>query len=521
VRAQLCDRSLFQEEIFYIKVEKSIAAKTGAIILEVGVRRSICFLVLLSSAAVLCGQTPQSTPSSHPVNFFVYERGRGLGWDWFKAPPDNTYGYGESLLRFGLSQTIARWDWKVEITQATILDAPNTAVSPSTAQGQLGLGASYYVANNNSWPAAAFLKQAFARYSFDGDKNIRVGRFEFFEGLETKPKNPTLAWLQPNRVGQRLVSNFGFTVAQRSFDGVDAHYGQGTWDITAMAARSDQGVFNMNGNPELNVDIQYLAYTKSDWQNRFLWRVFAIGYHDGRTGITKTDNRPLPVRQADHQNIRIGTYGGDFLTAIPAGPGQFDFVGWGALQNGQWGEQYDRAGAADVEGGYQLLHVASTPWLRGGWWRSSGDNNPSDNKHGTFFQLLPTPRVYARFPYYNLMNSTDEFVQVIDRPKPKWELRSDLYWLKLTSAKDLWYQGGGAYDNKVFGYQGRPSGGFNSFTSAVDISSDWRATPHLDVGGFYSYVWGKRVPGSVYPQGRNAQLAFLELVFHWDTPLKH
>jgi hypothetical protein len=29
------------------------------------------------------------------------------------------------------------------------------------------------------------------------------------------------------------------------------------------------------------------------------------------------------------------------------------------------------------------------------------------------------------------------------------------------------------------------------------------------------------VAGSVYPQGPNAQLAFLELVFHWDPPLKH
>jgi hypothetical protein len=486
------------------------------------VRHSLCLLLLLSSAVAVRGQAPQATSSRHPVNFFVYERARGLGYQWFKAPPDNIYGYGESQLRFGLSQTVARWDWKVEIMQATILDAPNTAVNPSTAQGQLGLGATYYASNgNNSWPAAAFLKQGFVRYGFDEDKNVRLGRFEFFEGLETKPKNTTLAWLQPNRVAQRLVGNFGYTNAQRSFDGIDAHYGQGSWDVTAMAARSDQGVFNMNGNPELNVDIQYLAYSKSDWQQRLLWRVFAIGYHDGRTGIAKTDNRPLPVRQADHQNIRIGTYGGDFLTAIPAGPGQFDFVGWGALQNGQWGPLDHRAGAAAIEGGYQLLHVASTPWLRGGWYRSSGDNNASDNKHGTFFELLPTPRVYARFPLYNLMNIKDEFVQIVDRPKKQWELRSDLHFLQLTSGKDLWYQGGGAYDNKVFGFQGHPSGGFTSLTSVADISSDWHATPHLDVGGYYSHGWGKSVAGSVYPQGRNTQLAFLELIFHWDTPLKH
>ena len=35
-----------------------------------------------------------------------------------------------------------------------------------------------------------------------------------------------------------------------------------------MAARADQGVFNMNGNPELNVDLQYLALTRSEWKQQ-------------------------------------------------------------------------------------------------------------------------------------------------------------------------------------------------------------------------------------------------------------
>jgi hypothetical protein len=478
--------------------------------------------VLLSAAMSICAQGQQASAPSHPVSAFVYERARAQAWQWYEAEPyQNSYGYGESLLRFGLSQSLTHWDWRLEISQPTIIDAPNDSVSPVTAQGQLGFGGTYYASNgNNSYPAAAFLKQAFARYNFHGaDKNIRLGRFEFFEGLETKPKDPTLAWIQSNRVSQRLISNFGFTIAQRSFDGVDAHYGQGSWDLTAMAARSDQGVFNMNGNPELNVDVQYLAYSKSDWKDRFVWRLFAVGYHDGRTGIAKTDNRPLPIRQADHQNIRIGTYGGDFFTIVPTGAGQFDFMGWGVLQNGQWGPQDHRAGAAAIEGGYQLMHAPSTPWVRGGWFRSSGDNNPNDNKHGTFFEILPTPRSFARFPIYNLMNLDDKFVQVIDRPLHSWELRSDLHWLGLTSGKDLWYQGGGAFDNKVFGYTGRPSNGFSSLTSLADISSDWHATHYLDVNMYYAYSWGKSVIGSIYPQDRQAQMGYLELVYHWNLPL--
>ena len=45
------------------------------------------------------------------------------------------------------------------------------------------------------------------------DKSIRVGRFEFFDGVETHPKDSTVLWLQNNRVQQRLIGNFGFANA--------------------------------------------------------------------------------------------------------------------------------------------------------------------------------------------------------------------------------------------------------------------------------------------------------------------
>jgi hypothetical protein len=131
-----------------------------------------------------------------------------------------------------------------------------------------------------------------------------------------------------------LIGNFGISNTQRSFEGLDAHWNASGWNISAMAARADQGVFNMNGNPELNVDLEYLAVTRPQFKQHLLWRGFAAAYHDGRTGVTKTGNRALAVRAADHDNIRIGTYGADLLASVPAGSGEFDFLFWGALQNG-------------------------------------------------------------------------------------------------------------------------------------------------------------------------------------------
>jgi hypothetical protein len=492
--------------------------RTGAVC----ARRALSFLACLPLAFLFTLAAPhgaaQSVSSSKaPIRVFVYERARMDAWQWFAAPPtNNSYAYVQSLLRTGMAQRFHRWDWELELSQPAILDLPDNAVSPVAAQGQLGLGGTYYAANMNSYPAAAFLKQGFVR--LDGEnKNLRVGRFEFVAGQETQPHNPTLAWLQANRVANRLIGNFGFTNAQRSFDGIDAQWDLRGWNVTAMASRADQGVFNMNGNPELNVDIQYLALTHAQARQHVLWRVFAAGYHDGRTGLTKTDNRLLAERLADHANIRIGTYGGDLIAAVPAGPGQFDFLFWGAVQNGRWGSQGHRAGAVALEGGYRMGSHPAAPWLRAGWFRSTGDNNPMDNTHRTFFQLLPTPRLYARVPFYNLMNNTDEFVQLIDKPVKQLVLRSDLHWLQLTSWNDLWYLGGGAFDNKVFGYTGRPANGATSLASVADISADWQAAKNFDLNFYYGYAQGKTVVAAIYPSNPNTQFGYVEFVYHWRS----
>lgn len=477
---------------------------------------------LLSLVAVLAvsGAAAQTAPADHsaPVKVFVYDRTRVDNWKWFGAPPYQTrYTYVQTLQRLGMTQRLRHWDWELELAQPSVLGAPDNAVSSSTAQGQLGVGGTYYASNgNNSYPAAVFFKEGFAR--LDGEeKNLRIGRFEYFDGDETKPGDPTLAWLQTNRISNRLISNFAFTNAQRSFDGLDGQMELGSWNLTAMAARADQGVFNMNGNPQIDVDVQYLAVTHPGAHQHLLWRAFAIGYHDGRTGIAKTDNRPLPVRTAEHSNIRIGTYGGNLTAVVPAGTGQFDLLFWGALQNGRWGSLDHRAGAAALEGGYRFGDASWAPWLRGGWFRSSGDKDPSDGTHNTFFQLLPTPRLYARLPFYNLMNSTDSFVQLIERPVPRLTLRSDLHWLSLTSGQDLWYQGGGAFDNKVFGFSAHPGNGLTSFASVPDISADWQTTKTIGINFYYAYAQGKSVVASSFPSDRNMQFGYVEFVYHWSS----
>jgi hypothetical protein len=119
-------------------------------------------------------------------------------------------------------------------------------------------------------------------------------------------------------------------------------------------------------------------------------------------------------------------------------------------------------------------------------------------------------------PFYNLMNNTDTFVQVADKLIGNLALRGDLHWLQLTSGKDLWYLGGGAYDNKVSGYQGRPANGYTSFASIADISADWQTTKNVALNFYYARPWGKSVIGQIYPNDRNAQYGYVEMVYRFD-----
>ncbi len=463
---------------------------------------------------------------TYPVSFSFLSRNRADAVNYYDdGTYTSTYPYVEHLLRIAIAQRIGRFDWQAELAENTVFDVPTTSVDPVGARGQLFLGGTYYASNGpmNTTPAAASFKQGWLRYHGKGPgTTLRIGRFEFFDGAETTPKDPTLLWLQTNRIAQRLVGNFGFSNGQRSFDGIDGHYGKGTFDLTAMAGRATQGVFNMNANPELNVDIQYLAFTKRQFKDHLMFRVFGLDYHDGRTGLTKTDNRTAAARALDHKNIRIGSYGGDVIASVPAGPGSFDALFWGVLQNGQWGVLHQSSGAFAVEGGYRFTKVASKPWIRGGAFRSTGDNNNTDDQHNTFFAVLPTPRLYARFPYYNSMNSKDQYVQLIDNPSKRWELRSDMHFLQLTSNTDFLYNGGGAYDNKVFGVTGRTANLHSSLASIFDISSDYAVTPSLSLNTYYAHSYGRSVIAALYP-GKQANYGYLELIYKFgikQTPAR-
>ena len=238
------------------------------------------------------GQEPQPTapaPAKHklgPLEISVNWRTRAEGWNWFEGHAGNSdYGFWDSTLRVGIGQSLEHIDWFVEGEQPSILGLPSNAVV-AAPQGQLGLGGTYYAANNNHTNVAnGFLKQAFVNFKHLGPARLKLGRFEYFDGLEVTPKDPLLATVIQTRISSRLISNFAFAAVQRTFDGVHLSANSGQNNFTFFGARPTAGVFQVKGMDELDVDSYYGAYTRSvnNHQNAGELRLFALGYIDHRT----------------------------------------------------------------------------------------------------------------------------------------------------------------------------------------------------------------------------------------------
>ncbi|HYR95445.1 MAG TPA: hypothetical protein VEM57_01870, partial [Candidatus Binatus sp.] len=130
-------------------------------------------------------------------------------------------------------------------------------------------------------------------------------------------------------------------------------------------------------------------------------------------------------------------------------------------------------------------------------------------EHGSFFQLLPTARIYAQLPFYNLMNSSDVFTELILRPHRRVTLRTDWHWLEVTETRDLWYSGGGATNDDVFGFAGSPAGGRRNLAHLVDLSATIEVLEQLVVGAYYGHAFGGAIVGRSFA-GRDADYGFVE-----------
>jgi hypothetical protein len=320
--------------------------------------------------------------------------------------------------------------------------------------------------------------------------------------------------MKRERIAHRLLGTFGFTHVGRSFDGGQFVRNQPNTNVTLFGGMPTKGVFDLDGGTTLeDVKVGYAAVTQPHRHGRFIGetRLFGLYYQDDREGVVKTDNRPAPARAADTENVNITTIGGHALGVWDTSHGKVDGLLWAAGQFGEFGKLDHRAYAFAAEAGFQPRGMKWNPWLRAGYNLYSGDGDSTNGSHGTFFPVLPTPRIYARFPFYTEANLNDAFLQVVTKPSLKLTLRSDVHALSLAEENDLWYGGGGAFNRPTFGYAGRPSNGKSYLTTLLDLSADYQLRKYTTLTGYVGYAFGGEVIDTIYSGSNTGFLGYLEL----------
>lgn len=486
-------------------------------------------LLLAASSSARRADAPQSAPVAQDVERWsdhlklsLSDRFRVEHVEWFRPPSDfdpgdpERYTFVANRLRLGATLTFPSWQATLEIQDTRILNLPNDAGLPAPI-GNIGPGAVYYANTRDQNQGATFIKSGHLTFRRSGFA-LTGGRLELSDGLETLPGDRTLLWLKEERISQRLIGPFGYTHVSRSFDVAKLALDRRSWNLTGFGGRPTQGGFEVDANDGLDdVQVAGLAWTLKSIPKAppVDLRGFHLFYRDARELPTPTDNRALGARESDDGTIAVHTLGGHALTALEWGPGSLDALAWGVVQTGEWGRLDHFGWAFAVELGYRMARWPAAPWLRIGWNRSSGDDDPEDDRHETYFQVLPTARIYARFPFYNAMNNNDLFAQLILRPHPRVRISADYHWLSLTERRDLWYYGGGATNRRTFGFAASPANGSAPLAHLADVSVTFGPWKGLELTTYYGHAFGRSVVENLFASS-HADYFFAEITLRYS-----
>jgi Alginate export len=473
----------------------------------------------LAAILALLAQAPTAPPPPAPAptwKWNLVNMTRLESWRFFEPPPtggDPDYAFVANRLRLSLTGTWKHVDASAALQYVQFGGLPADAVGP----GALGTGALYYQHSGDTASHGLYLRTLNVRVRLPQGVALQAGRFAYVSGGEAPSGRPKIEAVKRSRVDSRLIGEFEWSLYQRSFDGVRADVDRKGWHATGSWLRPTQGGFEEDGGRSLaDVDLitGVLALRPDVALPATDLTFFAYRYADDRRVAARPDNSGLAASRVD---VGVTTIGASAVGAVTAAGGEVDYVAWFAAQTGDWYGQSHRAWSLAAEAGYQWKQARWQPWARGGYLHASGDGNPSDDRHGTFFPMVPTLRKYSMTTVYSIMNLDDLFAEIVVRPTARLTARVDVRRLWLAEAADRWYAGSGATQRTgtFFGYSGRRSGGSTDLApfvmqGAADVTLARRWTANAFVGAIRG---GDAVASSF--QGRWLSFFYLENVVQW------
>lgn len=435
-------------------------------------------------------------------------------WSYFEPRADLLALYADPLgepdytfigdrAELGVRVDGRRFDLSGAFNYVRLENLPTRAIGP----GGFGSGAFYFAATAVRYSYQLYLGELTLRVkSEDRSRSITIGRMPFTGGGEVAASNAALETLKRERLHSRLIGNFEWSYYQRRFDGVRADVDRPRWHVTAAAFVPTQGGFEESTNLSMP-RVQVATASAARKGERAESQVFAHAYRDRRNGrIAVVDNTFSFDRAV---NVTVAAVGASHARVMPTPAGEADAVVWAAWQGGDWYGQPHRAAGAVVEAGHRWTAAPLRPWLRAGLWWTSGDDDPDDGRHATFFQMLPSSRQYALSSAYAHMNLRDAYVQAWVEPRGI-RARIEVHGLALASGRDLWYQGSGATASRdrFFGFSGRDAGGETALGTVVEGTIDVPIRKHWSVNAYAGTMWGG---AAVRRQFTNKRLTFWSL----------
>lgn len=460
------------------------------------IRRLVLFGALLAAVAPrsLAAQTVGGDPDADPaVAGSVSNIARVESWRFFDPPVagvDPRYTFFGHRSDLGLRVRAPRFDLSGGFSYVRLERLPTDAIGP----GGLGVGAFYFASSGLPYSYQVFLTELTVAAHTRGRRlTVTAGRMPHTSGAEgthvdAGRASPHLRDVRQMRLDGRLLGTFAWSFYQRRFDGLrvdvdgDRRYaGAGAFLVT-------QGVYEESAN--LTMTKLQVATAWAGWRHGAAGetQVFAHAYRDRRAIDFRPDNANVATGGA---NVTVYALGGSHVGTTPVGPGEADWLVWGAVQGGDWYGQTHRADAGALEGGYRWGRRWK-PWLRAGVSYASGDAAPSDLRHETFFPMLSDVRTYAQSMTYAPMNLRDAFLQALAEPHPRVRIRADLHRLDLIETADRWYQGSGATarEGRYFGYSTRPSEGERRLGTVLEGSAEMRVSRYWSINGYLARMWG-------------------------------
>jgi len=460
---------------------------------------------------------PPPDGAAGETSFLVENMTRAELWRYFAPAPDAgthpDYAFYGNRSTLGATYRGSRWSSFGALQYVRAENLPAGAIGP----GLLGTGAAYFFQANGTFSYQFYLRRLSLRWrAARSGAWVEAGRVSRAADVETSSGDATIDRLVRDELNGRLLGDMEWSFYQRAWDGVRGGVTRGGVAATVTVAVPTQGTFEESANLPMDrvlVTAAEVTVAPGRLVPRTRIEAFAIGYDDTRPVNARPDNSG---RTSSRVDVRVWTFGASGAGAYPSRWGVSDAVAWVAAQSGAWYDQTHRAVAGTAAVGHRFTHAPGRPWLRAGTAYASGDGDAADERHGTFFPLLPSGDRVSRLNAYALMNVVDTWAAAELQPHPAVDVSAGVRRVGLASTVDRWYQGSGATlrHGNYFGFQGRNGRGGSTIGTVVEGSATWRPRRWWTLRGYAGRIAGGDVVTRLF-RGDRLVTAWLESTLHF------